>query len=100
MKMYIVIKNGIDHGIAINSAAHASLMCYLKFKESPEMKEWLEHSFKKVICVASPEEFEQLKLLENSIVVTESRLGHAEVGIVLAPRAEWDQVVKSLKLFR
>lgn len=100
MKMYIVLKSGIDNGIAINSAAHASLMCYLKFKDSPEMLEWLERSFKKVVCVAGPEEFEQLKLLDNSIVVTESRLDHAEVGVVLAPRAEWPAIVKKLKLFR
>jgi peptidyl-tRNA hydrolase len=100
MKMYIVLKSGIDKGISVNSAAHASLICYLRFKDDPDMQEWLATSFKKVVCVASDEEFEQLKKLENSIIVTESRLNNAEVGVVLAPRAEWPPIVKKLKLFR
>jgi peptidyl-tRNA hydrolase len=99
MKMYIVIKEGIETGIAVNSAAHGSLMCYLKFLHLPEMQEWLETSFKKVVCSASNEEFEELKKLENSIVVTESRLGYSEVAVVLCPRHSWPDTVKSLKLF-
>jgi hypothetical protein len=37
-KMYILIPDDIPLGHAINSAAHASLACYLQFKDDGDMK--------------------------------------------------------------
>jgi peptidyl-tRNA hydrolase len=105
MKMYICIKDDLPVGIAMNSAAHGSLMCHLKFGESEDnrdYKTWLKKSFKKVTCAVTPAEFSMLKELPNRIVVTESRLDGQEVAIVLCPRpdTEWPEFVNLLKLWK
>jgi hypothetical protein len=43
MKMYILIKDTVPLGIAVVAAAHASLAAYLKFKDSPEVEQWLSY---------------------------------------------------------
>jgi len=50
MKMYILIRETIPHGFAVLAAAHASLACYLKFKDTPEVSEWLSGPFYKAVC--------------------------------------------------
>ena len=105
MKMYICIKDDIPVGIAINSAAHASLMCHLRFGEAEgdaNYATWLEKSFKKVTCAVTPAEFAMLKEVSDHIVVTESRLQGQEVAIVLCPRPDtnWPEFVNLLKLWK
>lgn len=102
MKMYICIKDDVPVGIAMNSAAHASLMCHLRFGEDKDYLDWLENSFKKVTCSVTAAEFAMLKRVEDSIVVTESRLNGQEVAIVLKPRQpnEWPEFVNLLKLWK
>ena len=46
------------------------------------------------------DEFEELKKIENNKVITESRLGDYEVGMVFAPRAEWPPIFKTLRLWK
>jgi hypothetical protein len=99
MKMYIAIKEWVPTGHSLNTAAHAGLIGWMEFQHLPEVQEWLKDSFKKVTCVVSDEEFAELKKIENSKVITESRLGHEEVGIVLAPRKEWPPIMKTLRLW-
>lgn len=102
MKMYIGIKEDLHVGFAVNSAAHASLMCHLKFKDDPNYKKWLDKSFKKVTCQVTPAEFAMLKEIPNAVVVTESRLNGQEVAVVLCPRpeVEWPEFVSLLKLWK
>lgn len=100
MKMYIVIKEWVPTGHALNTAAHAGLIGWLEFQEREDTQIWLKESFKKVTCMASDEEFEELKKLENVKVITESRLDHDEVAVVLAPRKEWPPIMKTLRLWR
>lgn len=102
MKMYICIKQDTPVGTAMNSAAHAGLMCHLKFSEDLDYLNWLDKSFKKVTCAVSDAEFAMLKTLPNSFVVTESRLNNAEIAVVLKPRQpnEWPEFVNLLKLWR
>ena len=105
MKMYICIKDDIPVGIAMNSAAHASLMCHLRFGEAEgdeNYDTWLKKSFKKVTCAVTPAEFAMLKEVSDNIVVTESRLDGKEVAIVLAPRpdTEFPEFVGLLKLWK
>ena len=57
MKMYILIKDDVPVGFAVVSAAHASLSAYLRFKDAPEVEEWLSGPFYKVICRVSEKEF-------------------------------------------
>jgi len=102
MKMYICIKQDTAVGMAMNAAAHAGLMCHLKYNEYASYKEWLDKSFKKVTCAVTDAEFAMLKTVEDHIVVTESRLDNAELAIVLKPRHdnEWPEFVNLLKLWR
>lgn len=102
MKMYICIKDDTQVGMAMNAAAHAGLMCHLKFSEDLDYLEWLEKSFKKVTCAVSPAEFAMLKELTDTFVVTESRLNNAELAVVLKPRPDndWPEFVNLLKLWR
>lgn len=102
MKMYICIKDDTQVGMAMNAAAHAGLMCHLKFSEDSDYLEWLEKSFKKVTCAVSPAEFAMLKELPDTFVVTESRLNNAELAVVLKPRQDndWPEFVNLLKLWR
>jgi len=102
MKMYICIKQDTAVGMAMNAAAHAGLMCHLKYNEYSSYKEWLDKSFKKVTCAVTDAEFAMLKTVEDHIVVTESRLDNAELAIVLKPRHdnEWPEFVNLLKLWK
>ena len=100
MKMYILIKDSIETGNAIVSAAHASLAAYLEFKDNPEFKRWLSGSFKKVICQVNEKEFQKAKRVPGSIVITESTLDNAEVAIVFNPREEWPKMFNFFRLYK
>ncbi len=100
MKMYILVKEGIPEGFAILAAAHASLAGYLKFREEPEVKEWLSGSFYKVVCRVNIKEFEKAKEFKDCVVLTESALDNEEVAIAFKPREEWPKPFKFYKLYR
>ena len=102
MKMYICIKQDTPVGMAMNAAAHGSLMCHLKYYGDGDYQQWLDKSFKKVTCAVTPAEFAMLKEVDDYVVVTESRLNGQEVAIVLKPRQpnEWPEFVNLLKLWK
>jgi peptidyl-tRNA hydrolase len=102
MKMYICIKDDTQVGMAMNAAAHGSLMCHLKYYGDGNYQEWLDKSFKKVTCAVTDAEFAMLKTIEDHLVVTESRLDNAELAIVLKPRHDnnWPEFVNLLKLWK
>jgi peptidyl-tRNA hydrolase len=50
MKMYILIKDDVPPGFAVLAAAHAALAAYLKFKDTPEVTDWLSGPFYKAVC--------------------------------------------------
>jgi hypothetical protein len=75
-------------------------MAYLKWHmDDRDFQDWMLYSFKKVTCRVSDEEFEQLKQLDKVVVVSESALKGEEVAVVLAPRKEWPEIVRQLKLY-
>ena len=102
MKMYICIKDSTPVGMAMNAAAHAGLMCHLKFSEDEDYRDWLDNSFKKVTCSVTPAEFAMLKEVDDYLIVTESRMDNAELAIVLKPRNDndWPEFVNLLKLWK
>jgi peptidyl-tRNA hydrolase len=102
MKMYICIKQDTPVGMAMNSAAHAGLMCHMKFCDDGDYLEWLDKSFKKVTCAVTDAEFAMLKTVPDHLVVTESRLDNAELAVVLKPRHDndWPEFVNLLKLWK
>lgn len=100
MRMYILIKDDIEPGLAVTAAAHGALACYLKFKNDPEMSAWLDRSFKKVVCRVDAKEFESAKTLGEHVVMTESALGGAETAIVFKPRDKWPKQFRSYRLWK
>ena len=102
-KMYILVKDTIPVGHAVNSAAHASLELYLQYGNEPAMQAWLEHSFKKVSCKVTEEEFELAKRFDgiDHIVITEGNLGGTETAIAFVPRPadDWCGFFNRLPLY-
>jgi hypothetical protein len=100
LKVYILIKDYVPVGHAVNCSAHASLAMWLKFGTNPTVKSWAEKSFKKVSCVVTPKQFEEAKSHEDYVVITESAFDDEELAIAFAPREEWPEFFKTLKLYR
>lgn len=98
--MYILLRESVPTGFAILAAAHASLACYLKFRDTPEVAVWLAGPFYKVVCRVNDTEFEAAKAFEDSVVLTESALDNTEVAIAFRPRAEWPKAFKFYRLYR
>ena len=90
----------MDIGHALLACAHGTLMCYLKFKDKEEFKEYLTNSFRKCVCKVNDKEFEAAKKFEDYIIVTESALGNAETALVFKPRKEWPKAFKFYKLWK
>lgn len=100
MKMYILVQESLPVGRAMVAAAHASLACYLKFRDAPEVAEWLAGPFQKVICKVSEDELARAKLVPDHVVLTESQLDGAEVALAFKPRDVWDKSFRFLRLYR
>jgi peptidyl-tRNA hydrolase len=100
LKMYILIRESVAPGFAVLAAAHASLAAYLKFKDTPEVAEWLSGPFYKAVCRVTDEEFERAKTFEDHVVLTESALQGQEVAIAFKPRREWPKAFRFLRLYK
>ena len=82
------------------SAAHASLACYLKFKDAPEVAEWLDGPFYKTVCRVNDTEFAQARTFDDHVVLTESALENEEVALAFRPREEWPKPFRFFRLYR
>ena len=90
MKMYILVRDTIPTGFAILAAAHASLACYLRFRDSAEVASWLAGPFYKVVCRVTDSEFESAKMFDDYVLLepalgsvvwkSQLRFGHATIG--------------------
>jgi len=98
--MYILIKESTPLGFAVLGAAHASLACYLRFRDSPDVATWLSGPFYKVICKVTDEEFEHAKTTEDHVILTKSALDGKEIAIAFKPREESPKAFKFYRLFR
>ena len=100
MKMYILILNDIPIGTAVNSACHAAVAATLKYQDTPEVKEWLQDSFRKVTCQVTLEQLNKAIEVEQDFVeITEINLDGILVGVAFKPRAEYHKHFKYLTLF-
>jgi hypothetical protein len=100
LRVYILIRDSVPTGFAVLAAAHASLAAYLKFKDSPEVAEWLSGPFYKAVCKVTDEEFERAKETPDHVVLTESALAGQEVAIAFKPRAEYPKAFRFFRLYR
>ena len=98
--MYILVRDDVPLGFAMVAVAHASLACYLKFRESPDVAAWLDGPFYKVVCRVDAREFERAKQVDDHVVLTESALDGREVAIALKPREAWPNWFRFLRLYR
>lgn len=98
--MYILIKDWLDYGHAINTAAHSGMVGYIKWQDSDEVKEWLQDSYRKVTCRVTEKEFEKAKQYDDWEIVTELAYDKKEVALVFKPRVEYPKFFKFLKLYR
>ena len=97
---FILIKESVPAGFAILAAAHASLAAYLKFKESPEVHQWLLGPFYKTVCKVNDKEFEKAKTFDDYVILTESSLDNKEVAIAFKPREKWPKPFKFYQLYK
>jgi len=100
MKMYLLVKESVPTGFAVLAAAHASLACYLKFKDTSGIAEWLSGPFYKTVCKVTDAEFEKAKEYPDHVVLTESALSDREVAIAFKPRKGWPKAFRFYKLYR
>lgn len=100
MKMYILVKENIDLGLAMVGACHAAVACNNKFKDSSEIQDWLQYSFRKAVCKVNDVEFEKAKAVEDCVLITESCLGNAEIALAFKPRQDWPKMFKFLRLYK
>src|SRR5688500_1997500 len=100
-KMYILIKESVPVGHALVAAAHASLAAYLRFSESPEVREWLSGPFYKTVCRVNEAQFRAARQeCAEHVVITESALDGREVALAFKPRAEWPEAFRFFPLYR
>jgi len=109
LKMYIFVKQSLPSHKMI-AVAHGVLMSHRRFHYVASEREytskteaeayyyeWLNYSFRKVVCEVTDEEFEELKSYEDKVIVTESGLGGMECAIVFCPRPVWPPHFKKFK---
>jgi peptidyl-tRNA hydrolase len=99
MKMYILIKDAVPNKFVPVVAAHASLACFKKFENEPDMQTWINATFKKVVCKVNSTEFDLAKNEEKSLLLTESVLNNDEVCIVFCPREQYSKQFAFFKLW-
>jgi hypothetical protein len=100
LRMYVLIRDAVPVGFAVLAAAHASLAAYLRFADTPEVKEWLGGPFYKAVCRVSDEEFERAKETADHVAITESALDGQEVALAFKPRAEYPKAFRFFKLYK
>jgi len=101
MKAYVLVREDIPTGRAINSAAHAGVLIEKHFPQEndPIMQEWLE-KFNKVTCKVTDKEFAKAKTYQDWFVVSEDKLNDEEILLFFKPREEWPRFFSFLKLYK
>lgn len=100
LRMYILVKDTIPLGLAVNSVGHSTLACYRKFQDDPDMQEWISSpSFKKVTCSVPDGQFQAAKGVQDHIVMTERALDGAETCIAFCPRYVYPKHFSFFQLF-
>jgi len=115
-KMYILVREKMikEHfGLAVTSVAHAGAAAILEWWSYPElinnpdkvMEDWLNTSFRKVICKVSEEQFDQAMkdfgpCKESYLLMIESAINNENMCLVFRPREEWPTFFKYLSLWK
>ena len=104
LKMYILVADDVPLGHAINSAAHASLACYLTYQDVPLMQDWVKHSFRKVTCKVTREQLAEAVKFGDEVIhyktITESALNGTITAVAICPKKEWPAWFATLPLYK
>lgn len=98
--MYILVRADIPRGLGIVAAAHAAVAATLKFQDHPDTQEWLNTSFRKVVCLVSDQEFAKAKEVDDHVVMTELALDKDETAIAFRPRLSYPTRFKFFALMK
>ena len=100
-KMYILVLEEIDLGHAMLAVGHAVAAAMKTWKDDINLQVWLNASFRKVVCRATPEQFDKAKTYGiDFLEMSESGLGGARTALVFKPGNDWPTFFKSLQLYR
>lgn len=94
------MKDTIPLGLAMAAVGHAATACTLKYLETQDVREWLDGSFRKVVCKVNEKEFEKAKEFDDRIVVTEMALDKEETAIAFKPRSVWPKAFRFYQLYK
>jgi len=104
IKAYLLVKETIPLGKAINSCAHAGSLIEKHFPRENDkvMQEWWKGLIRKVTCKVDEKTFEAAKKYEDWFAVTEATLDGEETVLVFKPRyeEEWPKFFKFLSLYK
>lgn len=98
-KVYILIKDWVDVGHAINTAAHATLIAHKAWENDKDYQDWFNNSFRKVTCKVNAQEFGDAKLFKDFCIVTEMAFNNEEVALIFKPRIKWNKFFHKLTLY-
>lgn len=99
LKMYILVRESIPLGVAVVNVAHASLGCYRKFADDPQMQEWISGPFYKVVCKVNDKDFEACKKVDKHVIISEGKFGGEEICMAFCPRWEWPRKFKFFRMY-
>lgn len=99
LKMYILVRRDVPLGVAVVNVAHASLGCYRKFEDDPQMQEWISGPFYKVVCSVSDKDFEACKKIDRHVIISEEKYDGQEVCMAFCPRWSWPRKFKFFKMY-
>ena len=100
MKMYILVRDDVPLGHAMVAVAHASLACYLEYRDHPDVEAWLSGPFYKAVCKVDEREWSRAAEAGDFVVMTESALDGREVAMAFRPRSEWPKPFRFFRLYR
>lgn len=101
MKMYILVLDSVPDSFVPVMTAHSSLINYKRFEQHETMIEWMETSFKKVVCRVTQKEFDKAKAsCMDYTITTEDNLHDMQCTITFRPRETWPESFKYLRLWK
>ena len=100
LKVYILIRDSIPAGLAINSVAHGILMLEEKYKDDPTYQDWRKNSFRKVTCKVNDLQYTLAKKQCEHVEVTESARGGEAMLSIFKPADTFPKLFKHLPLYK
>lgn len=99
LKMYILVHEAAALPDAMAAAANAAILCFSRHEQLPEMDEWLNASFRKVICRASDNDLAHAMKHDNFAAVSGDS-SSPPLAVAFSPRSSWPKMFKFLQLYR